>query len=471
MRLRTKIFTIFILSIIISVIIFIFINWYLINNGWWAGINTNDMERVANGAASQVQKLNSFNYLKIKSILNEWKEKYNGIELELLSERMKLVYTTASNQQIETMSELMESLSKHGEFSQTRWIVAREINMANDEKGFLVIIVPAKYYTALSFSINGLKGAGIFGKMFLIGLGITLIISSSFAYMFSKSISERFNILYKELSKFELDNMDIAINDTSQDEIGYLAVAFEKMSERLKNQVNVEKAYHEQRKKLVSNISHDIRTPLTSIIGYSESLENNVYEDEEEEKRYITIIRKKALYMEKLLRELLDFSRLESGHFVINKQKVDVSEMLRELLIEYLPVLQESMMEIDAEIPEYTIFANIDRDEIARVIRNLLDNAIKYGKDGVIISFTLADDYDNLRIELKDNGCGIDSKNLEFIFERFFREDKSRSTKEGGMGLGLAIADEIIKMHGGQIYVKSIHGKGSTFTVVLPKGL
>ena len=115
------------------------------------------------------------------------------------------------------------------------------------------------------------------------------------------------------------------------------------------------------------------------------------------------------------------------------------------------------------------ILADIDKDEISRVVRNLLDNAVKYGKDGVVIGVSLIDDHDNLYIKFKDSGNGIELENLEFIFERFYREDKSRGTEYGGMGLGLAIANEIVKLHGGQISVDSEPGKGAAFNVSLPK--
>jgi hypothetical protein len=169
----------------------------LINNGWWSGISTNDMYIAADGVMSQIEKNDSFDYVKVKPILNSWRDKYNGMELELFSDQFRLICTTASKQQISTMSELLQGLSKHGQFSQKRWVVSREIDLANGEKRYLVIVVPAKYFTAISFSINGLKGAGIFGKMFLIGLGITLVISSAFAYIFTKGISKRFTTLYK----------------------------------------------------------------------------------------------------------------------------------------------------------------------------------------------------------------------------------------------------------------------------------
>lgn len=469
LKLKAKILIIFISSIILSVIIFLFAISYLINNGWWAGITTTDMNIAADGATSQIQKIDSFNYVNVKSILNSWKDKYNGMELELLSNKLELIYTTASKQQIGTMGELMQGLSEHGHFSQKRWVVAREIDMASGGKSYLVVVVPSEYFTSISLSINGLRGAGIFGKMFLIGLGITLVISSVFAYIFTKGISKRFTTLYKGISSFELGNLDITIDDNSHDEIGDLAVTFNKMSGRLKKQIDMEKSYNEERKKLVSNISHDLRSPLTSIIGYSESLENKIYEDEQEKNKYIQIIRKKSLYMEKLLGELLEFSRLESGKVELKRQKIDMAELVREILIEYLPVIHDYKMELKADISENSLMANVDRDGISRVLRNLMDNAVKYGRDGNVIEFSLIDEHDTLRIDLKDNGHGIDSKNLDMIFNRFYREDRSRNTKDGGMGLGLAIADEIVKIHDGKIYVQSVLGKGSTFTVILPK--
>lgn len=469
LKLRTKILSIFILSIILSVVIFLFVIAYLINNGLWAGIGAPEMTAVVESATKEIQEISLFSEEDIKPILEGWKIKYPGMELELVTNQLKLIYTTASKQQIGTMNEMMESISDNEQLTKKRWVVAREINIVNGEKGYLVIIVPAEYFTAFSFNINGHKGEGVFGKMFIIGIAITLIISSAFAYMFSKSISKRFTELFKGISSFELGNLEIQIEDQSQDELGHLTVTFNRMATRLKHQIDIEKLYNDERKKLVSNISHDLRTPLTSIIGYSESLEKQVYEDEQERQKYIQIIRKKAIYMEKLLGELLEFSRLESGIVKLNKQKMDVVELVREVFIEYLPALEDNEIELKLELPENPLIVCVDKEGISRVLRNLIDNAVKYGSSGHGIDFSLKDIQDNFIFELKDEGLGIDHKNLEMIFQRFYREDRSRNSKEGGLGLGLAIADEIVKMHHGKIFVKSEVGKGSTFTVVLPK--
>ncbi len=468
MKLKVKIILIFVSSIIISLVIFMAVIVYLMMNGWWAGISTYDMNTVSDGTAVQIHEAGSFEKEKIKPLLEEWKRKYTGMELELFSNGFQLIYSTASKQQINSLDELLQTLSRHGQFSQERWAAAREITLQNGEKCYLAVIVPAKYYAAISYSINMPKGTGIFGQMFLIGLGITLLISSAFAYLFTKNIVKRFSALYGGISRFELGNMNVNINDNSNDELGYLALTFNRMSKRLKEQMDEEKRYQEERKKLVSDISHDLRTPLTSIIGYSESLENNVYEDEEEKKKFITIIRKKALYMDKLLRELLEYSKLEAGRYTLKKAREDVSELVREILIEYLPVLQENNMELITDIPEEPLTACIDRDGVSRVLRNLMDNAIKYGRDGNLVEVLLLGEKDAFRIVIKDAGQGIEKRNMEMIFKRFYRVDKSRNTRDGGMGLGLAIAHEIVKMHGGRIFAESTVGEGTTFTIVLP---
>lgn len=468
MKLKVKIILIFVSSIILSVVIFLFIIAYLMSNGWWAGISNYNMEFAADGISVQITGTDSLYAESNKHILDEWKDKYPGMELELFSDKMESIYTTAPTQQINTLGELLKSLSKHGQFSQDRWVSAREITVKDGEKGYLVVIVPSKYYAAISYSVNMPKGAGIFGQMFLIGLAIALVISGAFAYLFTKGMIRRFNTLYEGISRFDLENMDMEIKDDSNDEIGYLALIFNRMSRRLKDQVDEEKAYQDERKKLVANISHDLRTPLTSIIGYSESLENGVYEGEEEKRKFVSIINKKAIYMNQLLGELLDYSRLESGRYILKKDKIDITELVREILIEYLPALQENNIELLADLPEESLIVNIDKDGISRVLRNIIDNALKYGRNGKLIEVIITEEKDTIKIIIRDNGQGIDIRNLDKIFERFFREDKSRSTMIGGMGLGLAIADEIIKLHNGRIIVASTPGEGTTFTVVLP---
>ncbi|MCX8129515.1 MAG: HAMP domain-containing histidine kinase [Clostridia bacterium] len=469
MKLRSKIIVVFIISIIISVIVFIFVTAYLLSHGLWSGFTQYDMNKAVREVEKEIISADSIDKSKVSPIFKQKEKKYEGMIFELLSKDMEIIYSTNGIERKFTTGRLLEALSYHGSWDQKEWLAAREVTLMGGQKGVILVLVPQDEFMTMILAVNGVRGAGVMGIIFLVGLGITLVVSSVFAVLFTIRISRRFSQLYNGINSFELGNLDVSIPDNSRDELGKLARNFNNMSGKLKKQFDQDKAFQEERRKLVSNISHDLRTPLTSIIGYSESLENGVYENEEERNKYIGIIRRRALYMEKLLGELLEFSRMESGNFELDRSKNDLAELCRELLIEYMPILQDKDIELNADIPDYPVPAEFDRDRISRVLRNLMDNAVKYGCEGRYISLSVRDTEKTVQVEIEDRGNGIEREHVERIFDRFYRADKSRNTRDGGMGLGLAIADEIVRRHEGRIEVKSEIGQGTKFTVFLPK--
>lgn len=469
MKLRVKIPVIYILSIILSAVIFVVAVWALMTFGWWSGITQADMDRAVSGTADSIASFQTVSGPDISRVFGNWKNKYPGMELELLSEKQGVLYATSPSYSIADAGELVNALSRNGQLPKEKWVAARSIEL-NNETAYIVAVVPADYYVGASFTLNGNKGYGIFGKMFVIGIVITIAVSCAFAFVFTRKIIKRFESLYKSIESFDMENMEINILDETKDELGQLTSTYKSMAERLKKQIEKEKVYEEERKRLVSNISHDLRTPLTSIVGYSESLDNKVFENEEEQKKYISIIHKKAVYMDRLLSELTEFSKIESGVIESNKEKLDIAELAREILIEYLPIVEAEGIELNVEIHEDTGKINIDKNMMSRAIRNVIDNAVKYGKSGGRIDFFLyLYPEKSVCIEIKDYGQGIDEKDMPHVFERFYRAGKGRTSKEGGMGLGLAIADEIVKLHGGIIKAERSKEKGITFKLILPR--
>ncbi len=467
MKLRTKIVIVFILSIVISIIVFIFATAFQLTFGGWSGISEYDMHNAVNGIAEDLAKSNAVDAGSIYQTIKKWSPS-KGMEFEVLSKDLAIVYSTNGLKGAHTFSELAQRLSHHGVFKQKEWVVIKPVTRDGEDKYYVLASVQSKFYLPITMAFN-IRGAGILGKIFLVGVGITMAVSTMFAILFTIRISRRFSRLSKGINTFELGNMDVAIPDKSKDEIGKLAASFNGMAVKLKDQVQKEKEFQEQRRQLVSNISHDLRTPLTSIVGYSESLNNGVYEGENEQKKYINIIWKSSLYMEKLLDELLEFSRMEAPNFELNLKEDDLAELSREILIEYIPHIEEKGMQLEVEIPDHPVMLKLDRDRISRVLRNLLENALKYGAQGKYLGLLLKESDSHVDIHIKDKGVGIDEQNLSRIFERFYRADKARNSKAGGMGLGLAIAQEIVKKHGGRILAESIKDEVTTFIVRLPR--
>jgi len=219
------------------------------------------------------------------------------------------------------------------------------------------------------------------------------------------------------------------------------------------------------RKQFVANVSHELRTPITTIKTYSETLLD--VDDDETKRQFLSVIIKECDRMTRLVSDLLYLSRLDSGENILNLEDVNLSELVR-FVCEKLKIhAKKKKQTLSCSILQ-DVVAMVDRDKIEQVLINLISNAVTYVQEGGEINVVLQKEEDKIKIIVKDNGPGIPEEDLPRIFERFYRVDKARSRELGGSGLGLSIADEIVKAHGGRILVESKVGSGTTFTVVLP---
>ncbi|WP_410770154.1 cell wall metabolism sensor histidine kinase WalK [Fontibacillus sp. BL9] len=224
------------------------------------------------------------------------------------------------------------------------------------------------------------------------------------------------------------------------------------------------------RREFVANVSHELRTPLTTIKSYTEALEDGAMEDPELGPKFASVIQNQTERMIRLVTDLLHLSRLDSKEALLRKQPVSVMEMLEEVTDRFSFQMQEKDIKPSLFIGNSVGSAWMDRDQIDQVLDNLISNAMKYTPEGgtIGIEARTADD-GSLAISVQDNGIGIPKKDLDRIFERFYRVDKARSRNMGGTGLGLSIAREIVKAHGGTISLQSELGKGTKVTFTLPQ--
>ncbi|MEF2966509.1 cell wall metabolism sensor histidine kinase WalK [Paenibacillus sp. M1] len=224
------------------------------------------------------------------------------------------------------------------------------------------------------------------------------------------------------------------------------------------------------RREFVANVSHELRTPLTTIKSYTEALEDGAMEDPELGPKFASVIQTQTERMIRLVTDLLHLSRLDSKEAELRKQPVSVMEMLEEVADRFSFQMQEKGIKPTLFVANTVGSAWVDRDQIDQVLDNLLSNAMKYTPEGGIIAIEARRGEDGvLAISVQDNGIGIPKKDLDRIFERFYRVDKARSRNMGGTGLGLSIAREIVKAHGGTILLQSELGKGTKVTFTLPQ--
>jgi two-component system phosphate regulon sensor histidine kinase PhoR len=239
-----------------------------------------------------------------------------------------------------------------------------------------------------------------------------------------------------------------------------LANEFNLMAER------VQTAYELQRD-FTANVSHELRTPLTSIEGFSQALLDGTSQGETERLRSIQIINEESTRLVRVLRDLLMLSQIDSGEVKPEMRYVDLVDLLRKLENLYAGRSQDSRVTLKVDTPPFGLTAYTDRDRLERVLTNLLDNAMKYTGEGGTVVLSAATELDAVHISVADNGPGIEEDLVPRIFDRFYRV-RSRSRSSTGAGLGLAICKELVESLGGRIWVSSVRGQGTTFTVSLP---
>ncbi len=222
------------------------------------------------------------------------------------------------------------------------------------------------------------------------------------------------------------------------------------------------------RRDFVANVSHELKTPLTSIKGFVETLLEGALDDKENSRSFLKIVQDHANRLDNLISDLLKLSYLESKEIVLKKQDVDLSKLVDEVLVGFSSQIKNKNIETENSLPR-PLMAAVDPDKIEQVLTNLIDNAIKFNRDRGKVKLHSQDLGDKIKIIVEDSGAGIPPKDLPRIFERFYRVDKARSRSLGGTGLGLSIVKHIIELHAGNTGVESTEGLGSAFWFTLPK--
>lgn len=462
MKIKTRMTILFLTSIVLSAFIFLLSTYYMLHSGFFSGISTEDMHKATVEVAEQIYSDNEEMDDAVILRQLEW--------VNQTYEKMQFAVWAKDNwicgrnlPEIKNERELLDAVQK--DLSEYK-VVAEPVA----ETGYYVICYVNKTdYEAMTYSFNMPRGSGILGKISLMGAAITLVITGAFLYFFTQKEMKRFEKMQEFLSTFALEHTEARVDDSGKDELSVMGACVNAMAEKIEMQYKENQKYNQSRQELVANLSHDLRTPLSSIVGYSEMLRDEIYESKEEEKQYIDIIHRKAEYMEYLLTELLEYSQLLLGRLVLDRTYMDLAELIREILIEYYPVIEKNGYELEIELPENGAYGNWDKNRMGRVLRNLIDNALKYGMDGKKLRISLKQTTQGVVLEIQDYGIGMPQKETEHIFEIFYRADAARNSKSGGMGLGLYISKEIIRMHKGEISVISAYHEGTTVRIELPQ--
>ena len=308
-------------------------------------------------------------------------------------------------------------------------------------------------------------------EMLLAGIAIICLTGGLLVMWVYRSILSPLHRLREATQKIRDGNLDFTLDVGDDDEIGLLCQDFEEMRLRLKESAEEKVQYDKESKELISNISHDLKTPITAIKGYVEGIQDGVASSPEKLSKYIRTIYNKANDMDRLIDELTFYSKIDTNRIPYTFSKINVAEY-------FWDCVEEVGLDMETRGIELGYFNYVDEDvliiadaeQMKRVINNIIGNSLKYlDKKKGIINIRIKDDGDFVQIVIEDNGKGIAAKDLPYIFDRFYRTDSSRNSSQGGSGIGLSIVKKIIEDHGGRIWATSKEGIGTEIHFVLRK--
>jgi len=303
---------------------------------------------------------------------------------------------------------------------------------------------------------------------FFVTLCFTAVILMLWIY---RSILKPLNILRIGMNQIKDGDLDYSVKSETYDEIGQLCEDFEEMRIRLKELIDNRIQYEEDVKELISNISHDLKTPLTAIKGYAEGLIDGVADTPMKQEKYLKTIMTKANDMSILVDELAFYAKIDSNTVPYTFKGINLREYFDDCIEELVLDLEVKNIDIqyDNEV-ETSVDVVADAEQLKRVVNNIIGNAVKYmDKLKGTIQIRLHDIGAYVQVEIEDNGIGIPKADIPYIFDRFYRADASRNSKKGGSGLGLSISKKIIEDHAGKIWAVSELGVGTTILFTLRK--
>ncbi len=328
--------------------------------------------------------------------------------------------------------------------------------------GYIYIVLASQEYVSAAQMVIGSYILGLSIRSII----IILIISALVGLFFIWFITKKLNAIVLGIREFQSGNFNARIPVKNQDELDNIGLVFNEMAGTISKNIRELKETDEFRKELISNVSHDLRTPVASIQGYAETL--LLKKDRiapEEQTKYLEIIYSSCERLKTLVSELFELSKLQTNQVKLNPEPFSIAELVSDIANKYRIISQKKGISINAFVPKENTIVEADILLIDRVLQNLIDNAIRFCREGDYINIEIHSQGEGkIEVKIADSGEGINADELPFIFERYYKGKKySEST-----GLGLAIVKKIIDLHHSDIQVFSQPGKGTTFTFQLP---
>ncbi len=457
MGIRTRIILSF-LSLLIAPFMIVFLALLIVNSNIFGEPITDSLENLSNHSDHVIYTFqDNFDLLEKTDEMDEliqplMEGKFRRI---VFADQNRIVRYDSANQLLaKSLSEMSDTGDSELE------TIDSDIYVEGQYMGTLVLVPDIDL--AKAFKILMMLPIALIALFILTIIALIIILSKILADGIINPLRE----LNYAAERISAGDLDFEMTYDKDDEFGKLCNEFDRMRLKLKDSLSKQVQYEKSRRQLIASISHDLKTPLTSIKGYVEGLQDGLVTDEATYQRYLRVIWDKSNRLNHLIDDLFIFSKMELGEFKIDPVQVDSDMLLDELLSSRELELKEAEVDFHVEkpIPQAKLLVDVNR--IGQVLDNLIDNALKFTKTRIHIHTAIENK--SFSIFISDDGLGMDEEDLPYIFDHFYKIDKVRSTNAKGTGLGLAICKELIEAHDGTIHVKSRLGRGTTFKIMLP---
>lgn len=480
-RLRITFASIILIPLLMSVIAFTTIAIYLMNAKEGISFTDIDYDTMSDNIQEVVNATDEAYYvlqkqahkdstlLEDKNYLKEVNDKVSRKSTYLLVRKNSEIYYSGNHN---AAKKILSRLPAYGE------------TVLSDEAGYyyndLEQYVKQIDFTFSDGSLGSIfiitKATAMISKQLLANMVVAIICilcltSMILTHWIQVSVVTPINRLNVAMQKIKDDNLDYSLPTTVKGEIGDLYRNYEDMRLRLKESREEKRQNAESNRELIRNISHDLKTPITAIKGYVEGIMDGVADTPEKVDKYVKTIYNKAQDMDRLISELAVYSNVDNNRIPYNFRRINVGDYFEDCVEEVGLDLESLNIRLNySNLVDSEVIVIADPEQLKKVINNIIGNSVKYmDKPEGIIDIRVLDDGDSIRVEIEDNGKGIAQKDLQNIFERFYRTDASRNSAQGGSGIGLSIVKKIIEDHGGYIWATSKIGEGTCMHFVLRK--
>ncbi len=464
MKLKTKMVWIIAFSVLLTIILLV-VMIYTFTALFVSGYNHVKLQEMSVQLSERVKQAHVRNEDQLTEELKRFGSNYEGVGMELFGSDGKLLYSSANRTESYSLQDMLVRFTNQP----GRMFQGQDASLVYD-----IAASGNRYFVVFDVKGEALQQVQLFLYLnqysaypFLIApLLLIIVLPATVAFIFILFVTRRLSRLNQAMRNADLREEPVRLQDRSGDEIGTLTRLFNEMSDKLYRQYIHTRQIEQSRTKLVRNLSHDLRTPLSIIQGYAETLQRGSVHDPDTRVRHSTIIVQKSEYMNGLLHQLFWLAELDDPSMAFRMEHGSINVLLQSIIAEYVLVLRDQGIEWQADLPEQFVHLIYDPDSLAQVFRNLIDNAILHGGEGKFLGIRLRVVNETVQIEIEDRGKGIPAEELERIFDRFYRVDKGR--RSNGMGIGLSLSQEIAVKHGGGITVRSVPNERTVFTLSLP---